>query len=387
MTTARVPSVYWRFSLVCVLFLLPLLPKGGISAYSWESGLRWLYLFLIAFFCVEIFSPFLIKIANKYGAMDIPDPRKMHSKPIPRIGGVAVFAALSLVFLRNMVFSRELSGIMLGGSVVFVLGLIEDFRGLSSVTRLFWQVAAALIVVSSGVIFDFPMRWPGGVFISIALSVIWIVGIINAFNFLDGIDGLAVGLGAASSVVMLVVGLWTGQRDLVFLAAALCGACIGFMLYNWHPALMFLGDSGSTLIGFMLGACSLWQGWATNKPLVSFGAPLILLGIPIFDIVYITVSRINRGVVRSMRQWLDYVDKDHFHHRLLNLGFSVEQAVAFLVLLNICLGINVLVLVRTLSDITAVLLVLQSGLLFFIVALVMKKGVQKVSSAGNSDLK
>lgn len=371
---------YWVFSVICVCLLLPLMPQGGLSALSWESGLRWLYLFLIAFFTAVIVSPMVIKLAYKYGALDHPDPRKMHTFPVPRMGGLTLFLAVWLVFARNMVFTRELWGIMAGSSVIFALGLAEDLRGLSSLTRLFWQIIGSLIVVLSGIRFDFPMHWPGGVYISVVLSVVWLVGIINAFNFMDGIDGLAAGLGAASSVILVAVGLWTGQRDLVFMAAAMCGACVGFLLYNWHPAAMFLGDCGSTWLGFMLGVCSLWHGWATNKPLVSFSAPIILLGIPIFDIIYITVSRIRRGAVRSVRQWLDHVDKDHFHHRLLKLGFSVEQAVAFLVLLNICMGINALVLVRALSDFTALLLLLQSALLFVIVALVMMRR-QEVSAA------
>ena len=369
----RVPRRYWAYSIICLCLLLPLLPKGGLSALSWESGLRWFYLFLISFFTTTIISPLVIKLAYKTGVLDRPDTRKMHSYPIPRIGGITLFIAVWLVFLRNMVFTRELWGIMTGSSVIFLLGLAEDVRGLSSPVRLFWQVVGSLIVVIGGVRFDFPMHWPGGFYISVVLSVIWLVGIINAFNFMDGIDGLAAGLGAASAVILMAVGLWTGQRDLVFMAAALCGACMGFLLYNWHPAVMFLGDCGSTWLGFMLGVFSLWHGWATNKPLVSFSAPIILLGIPIFDIIYITVSRIRRGAVRSVRQWLDYVGKDHFHHRLLKLGFTVEEAVAFLVLLNVCMGINALVLVRALSDFTAVLLLLQSALLFIIVALVMMR--------------
>ncbi|NLO91274.1 MAG: undecaprenyl/decaprenyl-phosphate alpha-N-acetylglucosaminyl 1-phosphate transferase [Elusimicrobia bacterium] len=369
--SARLPRRYWLFSIICLCILLPLMPKGGISALSWETGLRWLYLFLIAFFTTVISSPLIIKLAHRYDLLDRPDARKMHKTPIPRIGGAAMFLAVWLVFLRNMVFSTELCGIMAGSSVVFILGMLDNLLGLSSLTRLFWQIAGSLIVVISGVRFDFPMHWPGGFYISAVLSVLWLVGIINAFNFMDGIDGLAAGLGTASSLILMAVGIWTGQRDLVFLAASLSGACLGFLLYNWHPAVMFMGDGGSTWLGFLLGACSLWHGWATNKPLVSFGAPLILLGIPIFDIIYITVSRIRRGVVRSVRQWLDHVDKDHFHHRLLKLGFTIEQAVAFLVLLNICMGINALVLVRVQSNFTAALMVLQSTLLFIIVALVM----------------
>jgi len=229
-------------------------------------------------------------------------------------------------------------------------------------------------VAMFGLHLSFPLKMPFGYPISILLSVVWLVGITNAFNFMDGIDGLASSMGAVCSLLFLGLGWNSSQYSLSFMSAALAGACVGFLGINWRPAKAFLGDSGSTFIGFMLGCLALYGSWATNDPVVAISTPLLVLGIPIFDIIYTTISRIRNGSVANLRQWLEYAGKDHFHHRLMYLGLKVEYTVGFIVLLNICLGLGALTMRRTVSSTGTWLLLAQSVIIFIIVVVLMVLG-------------
>jgi len=362
------------FSLLALLALLVLLPPGGFSAWTWLEGLRWFYIFLISMAAVFLLAPLSALLAVRIGALDLPDARKVHTAPVPRIGGLAVYLAFMAAVLRNQQFSREVYGIMLGGTIVFVLGFFDDWKCLSARTRLFWQCVAALTVTFFGLHLSFPLKLPFGQFISKALSVLWLVGIINAFNFMDGIDGLASSMGAVCALLFLGIGWNSNQFPLSFISAALAGACVGFLRMNWRPARVFLGDSGSTFIGFILGCLALYGSWATNNPAVSLSTPLLVLGVPIFDIIYTTVSRIRNGSVTGIKSWLEYTGKDHFHHRLLKLGLSVEQTVGFIVLLNVTLGLGAWTIRHTVSTLGTWLLLCQSVLIFLIVVVLMLLG-------------
>jgi len=362
------------FSFSVLVLLLVLLPPGGFSAWTWTEGLRWFYLFLISMSAVFLLAPASSWLAVKIGAIDIPNARKVHSLPVPRIGGAAVYLAFMAAVLRNQQFTREVYGIMLGGTIIFALGFLDDWKGLSARTRLFWQTAAALIVTFFGLHLSFTVRMPFGLVVSTVLSVIWLVGIVNAFNFMDGIDGLASSMGAVCALLFLGIGWNSNQFPLSYISAALAGACAGFLRMNWRPARVFLGDSGSTFIGFILGCLALYGSWATDSPAVSFSTPLLILGIPIFDIIYTTISRIRNGSVSSVKEWLEYAGKDHFHHRLMKLGLGVEQTVGFIVLLNICLGLGAWTIRHTASTLGTWLLLAQSVLIFLIVVVLMLLG-------------
>ena len=362
------------FSLAVLLLLVGLLPTGGFSAWTWTEGLRWFYLFLIAMSAVFLLAPASAWLALRIGAMDQPSERKVHTLPVPRIGGLAVYLAFMAAVLRNQQFSREVWGILLGGTIIFVLGFFDDWKGLSARTRLFWQCVAALAVTFFGLHLSFPLKMPFGAALSTALSVLWLVGITNAFNFMDGIDGLAATMGAVCALLFLGIGWNSRQFALSFISAALAGACAGFLRMNWRPARVFLGDSGSTFIGFILGCLALYGSWATDNPAVSFSTPLLVLGIPIFDIIYTTVSRVRNGSVSTLREWLEYTGKDHFHHRLMKLGLGVEQTVGFIVLLNVCLGMGAWTIRHTASTLGTWLLLWQSVLIFLIVVVLMLLG-------------
>lgn len=362
------------FSFLTLAALLAMLPPGGFSAWTWTEGLRWGYLFLIAMSAVFLLAPASAWLALRIGAMDMPSARKVHSEPVPRIGGLAVYLAFMAAVLRNQQFSRELWGILLGGTVIFLLGFFDDWKGLSARARLFWQTAAALIVTFFGLELSFTMNLPFGQLISAVFSVIWLVGIVNAFNFMDGIDGLASTMGGVCALLFLGIGWNSNQYALSFISAALAGACFGFLRMNWRPAKVFLGDGGSTFIGFILGCLALYGSWATDNPAVAFSTPLLVLGIPIFDIIYTTVSRVRNGQVGSVREWLEYTGKDHFHHRLMKLGLGVEQTVGFIVLLNVCLGLGAWTIRHTASTAGTWLLLAQSVMIFLIVVVLMLLG-------------
>lgn len=368
-------------SLLTLAVLVAMLPPGGFSAWTWTEGLRWLYLFLIAMSAVFLLAPVSAWLAVRIGAIDMPGARKVHTAPVPRIGGAAVYLAFCGAVLRNQQFSLEIWGILLGGTIIFLLGFLDDWKGLSAGTRLFWQATAAVAVSFFGLHLSFPLNFTGGALVSRLLSAVWLVGIINAFNFMDGIDGLAATMGAICALFFLGIGWNSSQYPLSFISAALAGACVGFLRMNWRPAKVFLGDGGSTFIGFILGCLALYGSWATDNPAVSFSTPLLVLGIPIFDIIYTTVSRVRNGQVSSVREWLEYAGKDHFHHRLMTLGLGVEQTVGFIILLNICLGLGAWTIRYTVSTVGTWLLLTQSVLIFLIVVVLMLLGRETVPAA------
>jgi len=355
-------SIFYLLSLIALLFLLP---GGGFSAWTWEFGVRWFYFFLIAALTSRLSIPLSLYMAKKSGAIDMPQERSVHKTPIPRLGGMSVWLAFTLATFRSMEFSPRFVGMLTSSTIIYVLGAIDDIKKLSAISRLFFQILAASIVFFFGLKITFTSGHGfSGELISFILTVTWIVGILNAFNFMDGIDGLAASMGLICSLLLLVMCINTGQFSAAILSAALSGACIGFLRYNWNPASIFLGDGGSTFIGFLLGCLAIYATWGNDKVLPAFAGPLLILGIPIFDLFYTTISRIKNGKVKNFIQWLEYAGKDHFHHRLLNMGFSVKEAVFFIVLLNIILGLLAVQIVID-DKITETFINLFQGILVF----------------------
>lgn len=358
---------------------LYILPPGGFSAWSFESGMRWLYLFIISFLIYNLLHPFLIKLAYRIGAVDVGGGRKIHSGVIPRIGGLGVFIAFVFTVLRNFQFSKEIYGILIASSVVFITGFVDDIKGLGAITRLFLQTIAALIVIFSGIAVRFPVSW--GIFgeiLSVVVSLLWIVGILNTFNFIDGIDGLCGSLALVISILFLIIVVNTSQFQVMFITASLSGAVAGFLVYNFHPAKIFLGDGGSTFLGFILAVISIYVSWADNNPLVAFSAPVMVLFIPIFDLIYTTISRIKNGLIKSIYDWLVYTGKDHIHHRIISLGFSVRESVVLISLINLICGFIAIGLVVEDKEMSVLLSYLKLLSLFVVVTLFMRKGRESV---------
>jgi UDP-GlcNAc:undecaprenyl-phosphate GlcNAc-1-phosphate transferase len=364
-----------RKQIACLVFLLFVIPQGWISAWAWEQDLRGLYLILISFFFSTLLVPFAIYLAIRFMILDMPSDRKMHTAATPRLGGLAVYGATMLTLLRNDQWDSELMALAAGGTLIFMLGVYDDAKGLSARIRLIGQLAAAAIVIAGGVCVDFFSHIPGKHALDAALTAFGIIGITNAVNFLDGIDGLAGGMGALCSALFLAIAWPVKQKHLAYASSALCGSCLGFLPFNWQPARVFLGDGGATFIGFMLaGLGVLCTRSDAQLPIVRAATPIIILSIPIFDMIYTTLSRIRRGAVHNFREWIEYTGRDHFHHRLMKLGLSAPGAVKFILLLNLCIGLNAVANRFTSRRIISALLLSQTALIFAIVVVLMLLG-------------
>lgn len=329
------------------------------------EGLRWLYVFLFAFLGTGAVTPLMVWAGHRWNLVDLPVDRKIHLLPTPRLGGLALYGGFIGSVLLNSIVPDWMVAILAAGSLLLIIGVIDDIRELPASAKLFGQVLAAGIVIASGKVLTlFP---PGalGDAANILLTLLWIVGITNAFNFFDGMDGLATGLVILMAGFMGVVAFETHQAELGWLTVAMIGAGLGFLPYNYRgtkPAVIFLGDGGSTFIGFTLACLAVKGNWADSSPIVSFSNPLLIFGVLIYDMIHITVERIVTGKVRSVKEWLDYVGKDHLHHRLERALGSRQASIAMIFLFTICLGLAALAL-RHAGTMEAVVLLIQAGLI------------------------
>ena len=281
---------------------------------------------LIAFLA----TPLVKSLAYKVGAIDVPkDNRRMHKEPIPRLGGLAIFIAFlfSTIVFGNI--DRTTQGILLGAIMIVVLGVMDDIMTLNALPKFLVQIAAAGVAVYHGCTIQFlsnpnvfsdisylDLGW-----LSIPVTIIWIVAITNAVNFIDGLDGLAVGVSAISTASLLIIALMVGELSIAIILAALLGSCLGFIPYNKNPAKIFMGDTGATFLGFILATLSV-QGLFKLYAIISFAVPFLVLGIPIFDICFAFLRRVAKG------QNPMHADRGHVHHRLIDMGFNQKQAVA-----------------------------------------------------------
>ncbi|MDF0651645.1 MAG: MraY family glycosyltransferase [Nitrospira sp.] len=340
------------------------------------EGLRWLYIFLFAFLGTGALTPLMIWMGHRWSLVDIPADRKIHVHPTPRLGGLALYAGFLGSLLLNSIIPDWMVAILVAGSLLLIIGLIDDIRELPAWVKLFGQLLAAGIVIVSGKILTLFPPGPIGEAANIVLTLFWIVGITNAFNFFDGMDGLATGLAILMAGFMGVVAFETNQAGLGWLAIAMIGAGLGFLPYNFRgtrPAVIFLGDGGSTFIGFTLACLAVKGNWADSNPIVSFSNPLLIFGVLIYDMVHITVERVATGKVKSVKEWLDYVGKDHLHHRLERALGSRQASVAMIFLFTICLGLAALTL-RHAGTMEAVLLLIQAGLIAAIITVLEISG-------------
>ena len=305
-----------------------------------------------------ITTPVVRSLAFKMGAVDVPkDGRRMHDHPIPRMGGLAIFFGFLLSVLLFIELTPQARGMMLGGVIIVILGILDDIYALPAMPKFLVQIIAALIAVMLGNriyflsnpnIFSQELYWELG-WLSIPISVFWIVGITNAVNLIDGLDGLACGVSTISSMTLLVIALTISEPTVAILMAALAGACLGFLPYNLNPAKIFMGDTGSTFLGFILATVSI-QGLFKLYTIISFAVPFLLLGLPIFDTCFAILRRVAKG------QSPMTPDRGHIHHRLFDMGFSQKQTVAVLYVISAILGLSAVVL--TTSGVIKAMLVL-----------------------------
>ena len=381
--------VKWRrhlyfpiLSVGCILLVLQ------TRLLFFQAGLRWLYMLLLSLsisFCV---TPVFSRIAQKFDLMDRPNARKIHMEPTPLLGGAAVFIAFLISILLNHIFSRELTVILIAAAGLFGVGVADDFREIPASVKLGVQLACTVVVMISGVILRVIPESLGGLalVINITLTVLWIIGITNAMNFFDGMDGLATGLAAIISLFLGIIAFQTQQPFLGWVSVALLGSCLGFLPYNFRlkgNAAIFLGDSGSTVLGFILACVAVYGEWAEKDPVVALVSPLLIFWVLIFDMVHITVDRVLRGKVKNFHDWIDYVGRDHLHHRLANVLGGNKKSVLFIYLLAFCLGVSAVVL-RNARSIDALLLLLQACMVVTLVTVLERRGRQ-VSSRRRED--
>lgn len=303
---------------------------------------------LVALVVSFLASPIVKNFAYKVGAIDVPkDARRMHKKPIPRLGGLAIFLGfmVSVILFVPIRGDREMQSILLGAVVIVVLGVVDDIMALPAMLKFLVQIAAALIPALNGVviqavsnpnIFSDEAYWVFG-WLSIPVTVLWIVAVTNSVNLIDGLDGLANGVSAISATTVLVIALLASEAQVALVMAALVGASVGFMPYNQNPAKMFMGDTGATFLGFILATMSI-QGLFKFYAVISFVVPFLILGLPIFDTAFAFIRRIAHG------QSPMHADRSHIHHRLIDMGLNQKQAVATLYVLSAILGLSAVVL-------------------------------------------
>ena len=343
-----------------------------------RAGWRWFYVMLLSFGISFSLNPLFSKIAYNLNMLDSPDHRKLHRQATPLLGGAAVLAGFLGALLINGIFSPELGAILTASLALFAVGVVDDYREISAGLKLFTQIICAILVISCGIVLrviptSFGIFAPMG---NVLLTVIWIIGITNAMNFFDGMDGLAAGLGAMIAFFLGLVAFQTEQAFIGWIAVAMMGSCLGFLPYNFKfrgNAAIFLGDAGSTVIGFILACVAVYGDWAESDPIVALISPLLIFWILIFDMVHITVDRILTGKVCNFRQWIEYVGKDHLHHRLAAVLGSNKRSVLFIYLLSFCWGISAVAL-RNARIFDATLLILQAVIMVVLITFLERSG-------------
>ena len=318
-------------------------------------------------------TPFVKWFANRIGAIDVPnDSRRIHKSPIPRLGGLAIFLGFIISTLILADITTQVRGIILGSIPIIVIGVMDDIKPLRAYIKLIIQIAAALIAVFHGVIIDIfsnpavfsPNEYVHLGYFSIPVTIIWIVAITNSVNLIDGLDGLAVGVSAISSIVMLVIALMVADLNVAIILAALTGACLGFMPYNFNPAKIFMGDTGALLLGYVLSTASI-LGLFKFYAVVSFAVPFLVLALPLFDTSFAFLRRLLKG------QNPMSPDRGHFHHRLIDMGLSQKQAVAVLYTISGLLGLAAVV-IATSDKIRALILIIALLIAVSIVLFIFK---------------
>lgn len=264
-------------------------------------------------------TPLVRYAALKLGILDNPSARKIHSAPVPLMGGAAIYVAFiaALALWGERSYVNEVVGIFVGATLVSIVGALDDSRGMGSYLKLLFQLAAAFILILSGV----QVRLFHGV-LDIALTLLWVVGITNAFNLLDNMDGLSSGVATIAAAFFTLLAAMSDQYLVGTLAAALFGACIGFLVYNWNPAQVFMGDTGSLFLGFLLAAVGIKLRFPANSASITWMIPILVLALPVFDTTLVFFSRLRRG-----KNPLTTAGKDHVSHRLARRTGSQREAV------------------------------------------------------------
>ena len=295
---------------------------------------------IVAVVCAALVSytttPPVRLLAFRIGAIDIPtDARRMHKKPIPRIGGLAIFAGFLISSLVFCELSSQLFAIWIGGAILVILGILDDIFRLPALIKLVVQLIVAGIAVSFGILIEHITLFGAHIefgYFAIPITIFWIVGLSNAINLIDGLDGLSCGVSAITSISIFMVMLITGDFTSALITAILTGACLGFMPYNKNPAKIFMGDTGALFLGYTLSIISV-QGLFKLHTMLSFLVPISIFALPIFDTLVAILRRVLHG------QSPFHPDRGHFHHKLVDMGFTHREAVKILYAISGLMGL------------------------------------------------
>ncbi|MDX1416560.1 MAG: MraY family glycosyltransferase [Candidatus Promineifilaceae bacterium] len=292
-----------------------------------------LAIFFIALTVTAVSTPRIRQIAINLGFVDVPAERKLQDEPIPLLGGISIIigALLALLVAIYVVFGelpQSVIGVLLASSLVAVIGLIDDRLGLPAWLKLLGQFLGFLILIYFGIRVQLPIPEP----LNYAITFLWLAGISNAINFLDNMDGLSAGISGVAAAFILLLAILNGQFLVSALAAAVLGACLGFLRYNFRPAKIYMGDAGSLFLGFLLAVLGIQLRFPENSNFITWMVPVLVLGIPIFDMTLVIISRLRRGISPNT------AGRDHLSHRLVNYGFSQREAVLILYIVGGALG-------------------------------------------------
>lgn len=291
--------------------------------------LRFPVAFLIALLLSVYFTPVIRRGAIRYGVMDVPSgPLKQHKQATPYLGGIAIFLAFLFALAFTCDFTEPILGILLSASIIVMIGLFDDLKVLTPSVKLLGQMVAAFVCVKSGIMVKLTFL---GDWASLLLTMFWLVGMTNAINLIDVSDGLAAGVASIAGMFLYIVALWNGETTFAMVTLALVGATLGFLAYNRPPASIFLGDTGSMFLGFMLGAIAMNNHYTVRQPLAA-AAPAIILGVPIFDTMFVIGARLVRRIP------IMHGSPDHFAVRLRDHGVSAQRIVGCAYLTSTALG-------------------------------------------------
>ncbi|HID53826.1 MAG TPA: undecaprenyl/decaprenyl-phosphate alpha-N-acetylglucosaminyl 1-phosphate transferase [Anaerolineae bacterium] len=284
-----------------------------------------LVIFTVALFVTAVSIPWVRRLAVHLGFVDAPARRKLHVAPMPLLGGLAIFggAVIALIAFSGRLPS-SVSGVLAAMTIVVLTGLLDDWRGLPAWAKMGGLLLASVILI----LFDIRVKLPIPEALNIALTLLWLLGIANAINFLDNMDGLSAGISAVAASFMLLLGLVNDQFLVSALAAAVLGATLGFLRYNFKPARIFMGDAGSLFLGFLLALLGLQLRFPDNVSFVTWMVPVFILAVPVFDMTLVVVSRLRRGLSPNTP------GKDHSSHRLVQMGCTQREAVLIIYLIT-----------------------------------------------------
>ncbi len=331
--------------------------------------------FLAAFILTFIQMPFTIKIAKKKGFLDVPkDERRVHKKPIPVGGGIAMVISVSLLMVYYLPINKNLILTLIASLIIAISGLYDDKEGLSPKLKFLFQILAAVLLIIGGMKIEFftnPFDSHDALLIlnilSIPVTIFWVCGITNTINLIDGLDGLASGVSMICAISMFFITYKMGRYDVSLICALVAGACLGFLPFNFNPAKIFMGDTGALYLGFMLSYISI-SGFLKQAAILMIFVPVLILGVPVFDTAFAMVRRKLSG--KSMVE----ADKGHLHHRLLKMGLNQRQTVVILYSISAIFGVLANLISRFHSSIA---LVISIGVLLIIVATGVAAGMLK----------